>query len=559
VNAEAKSVGCVCDYENDDPNPTGGSGGTAGSTSGKGGKGGTNNNNGGDPGTPDGGDPGTGATGGDGNPPATGDIDDVIAAICDWEFRCCDEGEVKYRLSPTITDAADCTAFFVDQLHNDNSRNNPYVAGNAAAGLLGLLGYQVDLTRVEVNAANVAACIEQWDDLDCNSEIDPNARCEAGAGENPCALTSLFNPTVELDGQCALQLAEGASGGNDVECMPGSTCIEGGTAENPNEFDACVKRGVDGEPCTNDNDCDFDFFCNSDGDCAEKAGPGDTCSFQDPDQPAAGEEDIQCKAGLTCHPVDFVCMEFCTEGFGCAADTQCPDGLSCAPTTVENDTTSFHLCRDLGEAATARCDTHDDCVAGRYCSAGGVCTADVAENDSCTVTAMCPAGMHCAPISATCVTDLMPAAVCSDILDGTDGCGPAPARCVAGTCSAGPVDNGDPCDEDLDCDSGLCDYATSAALGLTCIAGGGAGDDCDSLPPTGGTEPRCGAGFYCTTDLVCAAQVGPGGDCEDPDTNAANGAICANASCVDQWEATMCTDLAVPVSAGGTNVTCDGN
>ena len=104
-------------------NTTNDSGGTAGTGGGAGADGGTDaggssnggsanttsGGNGGDAGG--GGDPSTGGnagetssggsstTGGEGgtagNPVAT--IDDVVGAVCDWEFRCCDAGELTYR------------------------------------------------------------------------------------------------------------------------------------------------------------------------------------------------------------------------------------------------------------------------------------------------------------------------------------------------------------------------------------------------------------------------------------------------------------------------------
>jgi hypothetical protein len=342
--------------------------------------------------------------------------------------------------------------------------------------------------------------------------------------------------------------------GNDIECLPGSTCLETGHPDNPNDFPSCVKRGIDGEPCTSDDDCDYDFLCNDGGDCEEKAGAGDDCSFEDPEQPAAGEEAVQCKAGLTCHPVDLTCTEPCSLGFRCANDGECPAGSSCAPLTVENDTTSFMVCRAPGESATARCDSDVDCIETRYCD-GSVCQADVAQAVACTKTAMCPEGMYCSPISG-CTATIMPAASC--VGAPADACGPEPARCVVGACSAGPVDVGDACDQDADCTSGLCELAGPLAVSITCIAGGEENDSCDAVVGNG-TAQRCAPGLYCDGTGQCAPQSGPGGACEDPDTSLANDAICSNASCADQWDELMCTDAAVPEANDGTNVTCDGS
>ncbi len=553
----ATVVGCGGDDDNDDPTPAAGSGGTSGS-GGKSGKGGGTSKGG--SGVGGDGAAGENGTAGDG-PVATGDIDDVIGAICDWEFGCCDAGEIRYRLNPTAMDAADCTADFVDQLHNDNSQDNPFIAGSAA-GLLGVLGYNVDLTRVTVNATNVAACVEQWQARECNTEPDPDARCEAGADADPCALHMLFEPTVEDGGRCTLALTEGVSGANDIECVPGTTCVAANTAENPNEFDTCVTRGLTGDSCTADDDCDFDFFCDDAGECAEKAGAGEDCSYEDPDQPAAGEEAIKCKAGLSCHPVDLICLEACTLGAACAADTACPEGLACAPLTVQNDTDSFVLCAEPGNAGTDRCNTAADCVANRYCD-GSTCQPDVTNGNPCTLTAQCQAGSYCdlSSLTPTCVSVLMPGDICTSTTP-ADGCGPAPAQCIlsygllTGTCSAGPVDNGEDCSEDNDCESGLCEFAGAAAIEATCIAGAAEDADCDAVITTG-TARRCGPGLYCNSDGVCVAQVGPGGSCEEP-ASTPNTALCTNGVCVDQWDEIMCTDAPVPVTSGGSNITCDG-
>src|SRR5690606_14498384 len=131
--------------------------------------------------------------------------------------------------------------------------------------------------------------------------------------------------------------------GNDVECVPGSSCLVASDAENPNNVDSCVQRGLEGQPCTNDNDCDFNFYCDSEGDCTEKGDVGDGCSFKDPSQPLPDEVEAGCKSGLSCHPLDLVCVNNCTEGFTCEVDAQCPEGQSCVPVTVENEAAAFHL------------------------------------------------------------------------------------------------------------------------------------------------------------------------------------------------------------------------
>lgn len=539
--ALAAAAGCSDDAPADNP---GGSAGEAGAPAG-----GQGSGEAGDTGSGEAGDTGSGGAAAGGAAAVAADIDDVVTAVCDWEFRCCDEGERRYRLSPFAESAADCAERFIFEMRESNSTTNPYASGNAV-GILGALAYTVDLSRVEVDMASAGACVARWEALDCNSEVDPGARCAGPPEADPCSLTALFRPKLALDEPCTLALTEGVYG-NDVECLPGSTCLEEGHPDNPNDFHACVKRGVEGEPCTADDDCDYDFYCNDSGDCAAKAGADEECSFEDQENPAAGEEVIQCKSGLSCHPVDFTCVEPCKLDAACTDDVQCPAGSSCAPLTVENDTTSFKLCRELGDSATARCDSDADCEETHYCD-GSVCQEDVGQNDPCDKTAMCPEGMHC---EALCVSDLMPGDACGGPVE--DQCGPPPARCIEGQCSAGPVDEGEPCAVDADCKSGLCERAAPIDIGLSCIAGAGDGDDCDVDTATGGAL-RCGPGLYCNADAQCAPQSGPGGDCENPDTMTPDATLCSNASCLEQWEEVLCSDTAVPKTSGGTNVTCDG-
>src|SRR5690606_17736973 len=88
--------------------------------------------------------------------------------------------------------------------------------------------------------------------------------------------------------------------------------------------------------------------------------------------------------------------------FSCAQDSECPEGLSCAPITVGDDSTSFKACRELGATASARCDNDNDCVVNRYCNADGVCAADAAEDAACTVDGQCPVGTYCDDTSLVC-------------------------------------------------------------------------------------------------------------------------------------------------------------
>jgi len=494
-----------------------------------------------------------------------GDIDNVIAAVCNWEFKCCDEGERAYRLSPFAEDAESCTERLVFALRKSNATNNPYLSGPAApGGLLGTLGYVVDLSRVTPNSDGIIECIKSWNARDCNTAPDPEARCEGPAEEDPCALTNLFSPALTVGQECTLALAETAIS-NDVECEVGSTCLPAGD-DNPNDFPTCVSRGLADDPCISDADCDFNHYCDA-GECAEKAGPGEDCSYEDPDDPLPGEYDVQCAAGLFCHPIDLECMEGCQIGSSCGSDFSCPTGTGCAPLEVNESSNTFTVCTEVGSSAEALCNTDADCAKAYYCD-GTNCQADKTASAACANHNECAAGLHCDLIgTGTCVTNLSAGDACTDDYQ----CGPNSAGCVnegyvAGSaCRNNLLAAGSLCGSNADCRSNRCEVASSGEVDATCVAGAGEGDDCDSLT-TDGTAQTCAPGLICfgapgsVAGGTCVAQAAPGLGCENPDGDP-DDSMCANGSaCTDPWdEGAICSDAAVSEPNGGSGISCDGD
>lgn len=538
-------------------NGVGGSDNTAG-TSGSGGS-----DSGGSAGTA--GSAGSAGTTGAGNP------DDVVHAACDWEFRCCDAGERAYRLSPFATDAASCSTRLIFQMRESNATANPYVSGSAApGGLLGTLGYVVNLSRVEVSAAGVQACKEQLDAQGCATEPDPNARCSGPPEADPCALTNLFKPTLAIGAECTEALTEGGIY-NDVECVVGSTCLPAIHPDNPNDVPTCVKRGLESEPCTQDGDCDFNFFCNASGSCTEKGDANEVCSFNTPTSPAPGDENVQCKAGLSCNPATLHCVPSCTLGSVCAtsggdADLSCPADSGCAPIEVDEGTTAFRVCTALGNSAAALCNSDADCVATRYCD-GTVCQSDKGSTTPCAAQNECAAGLHCdVNNTLTCVSNLAATTACADSFQ----CGPASAGCLDQgvndglACRSNKLLNGDECGNDAACASGRCELAANLATVTTCVAGAALNAACDNLPADDDAQ-RCRPGLLCfgaagtPAGGTCVQQAAPGTNCENPDENA-DAAMCSNSGgCLNQWELDICSDVAVPKTNGGTGLTCDGS
>ncbi|HKO93515.1 MAG TPA: hypothetical protein VJU61_20315, partial [Polyangiaceae bacterium] len=404
----------------------------------------------------------------------------------------------------------------------------------------------------------------------CATEPDPDARCTGPAAADPCALTNLFKPTLQIGAECTEGLAEGGIY-NDVECVVGSTCLPAGHLDNPNPNVAtCVKRGLDAEPCTLDADCDFNFFCNASGSCAEKGDADEVCSFNTPSAPAPGDENVQCKAGLSCNPLTLHCVPSCTLGFTCATgvtdnDLGCPAESGCAPVEVNEGTAAFRVCTALGNSATALCNSDADCVATRYCD-GTVCQPDKNSTTSCTAQNQCAAGLHCdIGVTDTCVSNLAATNACANSFQ----CGPTSAGCLnQGTngfaCRSNKLPNGDECGDDAACASGRCELATNVAVVTTCVAGAALNADCDTLAGDGDAQ-RCRPGLLCfgasgtPAGGNCVQQASPGTNCENPDEDPDN-AMCANASlCQSQWDLDICSDAAVAKTNGGTGLTCDGN
>lgn len=528
----------------------------------------------------EGGDPGTGGT-----PPVDASIDDLISAICEWEYGCCDDGEVTYRLGTAAgTSVDDCVEYFTFQLHESNTTDNPF-PGGTASGLLGTLAYTVNLDRVSENAAGIGECIAAYEAMDCPTKAEGEAYCtEPEAPDTaPCALVNLFEPALEEGDRCTLGLAEG--GTNDVECPAGTTCLPAG-GDNPEDFPICVQRGQADDPCTEDDDCDYNFYCAPDSNCTEKGDIGDDCTFND-DNPAPDDEDAGCKAGLACDPDNLVCVNSCTEFFPCAANVQCPEDFVCAPVTIGSDSATWKQCVPTGTSASDRCDEDADCAANRYCD-GSVCQGDVDIDDPCTKDEMCEAGSFCdlnyyggyegayRYASATCTTLYQAGDPClypSSNPAISNGCAPSAPLCLYDStddqweCAAEVREAGDDCYDMVsqglpsECAAGLrCETTDlTATWPYTCTAGAELDDDCDTDYATD-DDLDCGAGLTCK-DAVCIAQVGPGSDCEDMDDDTiGDPTLCTNSTCVENWDENgpdfICSDAPVPEQNGGDDLTC---
>ena len=466
------------------------------------------------------------------------DLEALVAALCEWEFKCCSDGEVDYRLGPFAQDAADCTERFLQQvMSNDNDAHSP------RADLLFVLGYSVDLERSEPDADNVAACAEQWQDQVCSQTFDGEpASCATAHPSDPCALSNLFTGKLAPGEECS----EGLAGFADIECMPGATCEQ---VENGDW--ACVDKGLADDFCEADAACDDGLFCEiSTGRCAEKGGVGEPCAFADPQEPNAGTESLPCKASLSCDPSRNTCAAYCAAGFDCADDSACPRGQSCIPHDIGEATYTY--CAPRGDSNGDRCDTQPDCGAGYHCN-GAACASDIGVEDACGSDDECEAGLYCA---VTCRVVKNAGEDCAGDFE----CNPGTTvGCIttdgARQCRTSELAVGDECvpgerDGGNWRSAGLCeDLAADGSAQPVCHAGAPVAASCDEDP---GTQSilRCATELYCDEGL-CNVKADSGEACgDDQDLQ------CLNGNCVEIWEAEYCSDL--PPVVAPDLVTCDG-
>jgi len=535
---------------------------------------------------------GTATTGGATSSPGS-TLNDLIAAICHWEFSCCNAGEARWELGPLVTTEAHCVTKFQYLLNSDTSpiALSSYAANSslAVSSLLLNLAYELNPANVIENPQGIQQCIDLWKAQACESPAvatttTPHCTATRYGVRDPCALTNLVKPKLLAGSICNIDLTEGSA--NDVECVAGTTCLAVGAPGNPStSTPTCVTRGVAAGSCTLDTDCDFNFYCNDVGSCTAKGEPGGACAYKDM-VPVPGSLWTPCKPGLSCNPVSKTCIQDCTANYVCNSsamdggnDFICPAGSSCIPITVGNDSTSFKVCSPIGLAPGAKCNSLEDCgdglycagttcaprqglglacspdvpgncVSGLYCTSGNVCASYVGNGKACTQGTTSVTSTECDPTTAI---------GCVYLWDTT-----LPTPAATYICSNALLANAQRCGNDFDCASNRCEYATLAATFRTCIGGAAAGASCDATL-TDGQYTRCGVGLTCLAGQ-CVFQVGPGGNCESvtaPGT--ADNSLCQNGSCnLDNWKNVgtgspiMCTDAPVPVSNGGLGTTCDG-
>jgi len=476
--------------------------------------------------------------------PVEASLEGLIEVLCGWEFECCSDGEIDYRLGPFTTDAANCTERYIEQLYsNDNETDQPNT------GLLSILGFGVRLDRSQPNAEAVEACIAMQRDMPCAEPYD-GGRCVAGElSENPCDPRELFTGLQEVGDPCS----DPSGQGGDIECQVGSSCelFEGDYV--------CVDKGLDTEFCERDETCDEGLYCNLEsGRCAPKSDVGEPCEFEDPDEPIRGTETLPCLEGLSCFPGENgagECVAYCTQGFACDADSQCPAGMGCAqgqvPTAQE-----LTYCVPQGSDSADFCNSDEDCVVASHCD-GARCRADQPLNAECTQDFQCAAGLYCD--GANCIVEVDNGDPCTT----DEQCGSSALGCATGddgrVCITRLLPNGSICVAAGEaegntatgnwCQSGVCELVDDAVTTAECVPGLDEGESCSTTDANTDDEDLCAVGLYCDEE-VCRVKLPAGGTCEESEY----GLDCLNNTCVPAWGDNYCSDLAPSADVA----TCDG-
>ncbi|MGC4066670.1 MAG: hypothetical protein QM784_18950 [Polyangiaceae bacterium] len=519
-------------------------------------------------------------TGGSSATPTTA-LNELISSVCAWEFKCCDAGEARYELGPTLRDAATCKEKFVYELRVGNSQKSPFPSSTVSS-LLNTLGYVVDLNNVTEYPIGINECIKSWQARECNRPIPTKSTEHCAEAQilqkEACALTNLVKPKLEAGATCNLALAETATS-NDVECVAGTTCVAAETDDNTASVPRCMTRGREGLLCTSDKDCDFEHYCNfTTGKCTVKAATGEACAYKDETAPSVSALRLPCKAGLFCNPLSKTCVapcqtgSLCNDGAGSTGDDwACKSGESCLPTTIGTMQDRFKLCGAAQNTVT-RCDSAEDCGTGYYCKTGA-CAAVGKVNNPCNGTAAeCGSGLYCKDgVVPTCAPYVALGAACTPRSIGSTEsreCNPteATAGCVfqsstltSHVCAATLLSNGAECEGDWDCASRRCEATEASATHFQCTGGAVANAPCDNLTASGDAL-RCGEGLACIGGK-CVTQANPGDSCATTE-GTADSLLCKNGECnASTWHdasLVLCTDAPVPVRNGGTDATCDG-
>ncbi len=486
---------------------------------------------------------------------------ELVAAVCEAAFGCCNTAEVHWYFGAFV-DETNCAEQILAEAEVEEHGIEVWVPGvDAGTYFPNLVALQqaIDEGDVRVNREALDECLELIRSAGCSTDEQATDECvprEPYDEENewPCSPYRIFEGQVPAGESCNNSLLWG------LDCQDDHVCASGGglasiVKQRPTDGVCVALHGV-GEPCEEDS-CASGLYCsNLDGTCQPFRQLGEECQYSDEgDVPSHSTILVQCDDHLTCSPMTGTCVADCERGARCYYEEECPGDLVC----VRRGSNHYGFCDDprpegAGCSDDADCgeglgcdDTiaYDDepgqCVPltinGESCSAHSDCASGYCDNLTLCAAPSDPEGACASGLHEQCAGGYCEASVCYALKDDGDDCVEnyecGSGECVnpvdsdpSGTCVSGKVALGEPCESDGQCESGACQ---TAADDPTCVELPlAAGEDCSS-------DDECDS-FLCEGN-VCTEGVGVGEEC---DTESCDPLV---AFCDDEADQPVCADI----------------
>lgn len=393
-------------------------------------------------------------------------------------------------------------------------------------------------------------------------ETEPGTCVEAECSErrsSPCGLYTCGRGE-ELRTRCAVSCLDDADAEDDTLCILGAHC----------DLGLCVEDEPNGDPCDEDSDCvsahcDSGFCCD-DGTCCAVVDdcPGEgsivtTCDSSSTCQGTRGEaacdefrcttesgipDDSACGADVEADTCGFFRSVFCTGAVDqttprcpstCTEDSECDDGAHCDVVCLP-DLPDGDPCNEDSDCMSGHCNNSICCEAGDCCTEPGDCPSSYSTAPTCDTPAACQGtrdAARCLDYMCSTQADVGDDSACTSSIVASD-CGLYPSvRCSGAEDQPAPVcpsfctsdaecdavahcdlnacvpdlPDGQPCDENSDCESDhcqnghCCDHGDCCGEASDCPAATyGAPSTCDSAATCQGhrVAPACDAWSICT-------------------------------------------------------------
>ncbi|CAJ1968014.1 unnamed protein product [Cylindrotheca closterium] len=323
----------------------------------------------------------------------------------------------------------------------------------------------------------------------------------------------------------------------DLECASDGFCVPRACDSNFScGSGKCVHNvckdwdhGAADEDCDDNQDCVYPLVCAADGTCAAAKLAGAAC-----------ETNSICESGKCVHNV---CKDSdhgdsgdaCDDLYDCSYGLECASDGTCVPSACDSNFSCgsgkcvHNVCKDWDHgAADEDCDDSEDCMYPLVCAADGTCAAAKLAGAECEVNSICESGK--------CVHN-----VCKDWDHGDSG---------------DACDDASDCSYDMECESDgtcvprVCDSNYSCGSGK-CVHNvckdwehGAADEDCDDsqdcmYPLVCAADGTCAAaklvGAACETNSICESGKCVHNVCKDWD-HGDSGDACDDASDCDSWD-----------------------